>query len=458
MSLYVDYRTEAWSVIDLETTIRNTGEDAVGKSTGSPHHPDNKIFLYGVTKGTIPNSFSPHPKKWPRDTFRIQKDPEDLFIILQHVNLLVGHNIKFDILYLLYNHYDEFMDWLRKGGKIWDTMHAEYLLTQQEEQFAPLGNKYKKVFTPVAGGTTLEEKVLVREGLGPKYGGTDKDDKIAEYWNAGIDTPDIPFDLLYEYLQDDLRNTSIVYVEQLELALAKGASFMKLLTSQMDAIVATSMIEYNGIRMDVYAASEKAEEIAVRHDAQEEWLQSIMADELNLHIHPSLPAVEFIKPKECNPASAQQLSTVLFGGQFKFVRDIQQVDENGNAIRYKTGPRKGQPKTKKTELLVDIPETLAPFTAYSSDIDSNNNGKKLDESTLKKLKVKVKSKWELFIDSLLEYRSLEKELSVSYMGLMKLVWPTDSCVHGNLNHTATNTGRLSSSAPNMQNFSGKETD
>jgi len=61
-----------------------------------------------------------------------------------------------------------------------------------------------------------------------------------------------------------------------------------------------------------------------------------------------------------------------------------------------------------------------------------------------------------FLQGLKDYRRIHKDLNTYYMGLLKLVWPTDSCLHGSINHCTTGTGRLSSSSPNMQNISGKK--
>jgi len=60
-----------------------------------------------------------------------------------------------------------------------------------------------------------------------------------------------------------------------------------------------------------------------------------------------------------------------------------------------------------------------------------------------------------FVKVLLEYRKLAKDINTYWKGVVKQYWPNDECIHGNLNHAVTNTGRLSSSNPNMQNLSGK---
>ena len=39
--------TPDYVVIDLETSIKNRGEEAIGDFKASPYHPDNKIVAVG---------------------------------------------------------------------------------------------------------------------------------------------------------------------------------------------------------------------------------------------------------------------------------------------------------------------------------------------------------------------------------------------------------------------------
>ncbi len=146
----LDWDNLKYTVIDLETTVRNRGEDAVGKQTGSPHHPDNKVHLYGSTAvrtSPIPLRLYHKPyitvESYRYHRHHISRSVDDMALDIWSSDIIVGHNIKFDLLYLLKHHKEMIMAFLRKGGVIWDTMQAEYLLSNQQEQFAPLGDKYK---------------------------------------------------------------------------------------------------------------------------------------------------------------------------------------------------------------------------------------------------------------------------------------------------------------------------
>ena len=60
-----------------------------------------------------------------------------------------------------------------------------------------------------------------------------------------------------------------------------------------------------------------------------------------------------------------------------------------------------------------------------------------------------------FVEHLMQYRKVSKDLKTYYEGYSELVWPHDSCIHGTYNHCQTATGRLSHSNPNLGNVSHK---
>ncbi|WP_033928935.1 hypothetical protein, partial [Vibrio cholerae] len=136
----------------------------------SPFHPDNKMVCFGAkTLDAEPVVFRPEHADFPT------------IISSNGVMLLVGQNIKFDLLWMMKT-YPDFREML-PNLCIWDTQLAEYLLTGQDHKMASLNE------------------------LAVKYGGTLKDDRIAEFWKAGVDTTDIPFPMLEEYQKYDVINT-----------------------------------------------------------------------------------------------------------------------------------------------------------------------------------------------------------------------------------------------------------
>lgn len=436
------YHSLEFSVIDFETGIKNRGENAVGKNKASPFHPDNNIVWYGNTAPTIYQNCQASrypPEDWGTHEFRTGRSSASLQQVLASpCGLLVGHNIKFDLLHLMTTKpvlKPMLENWLESGGQIWDTMVVEYLLTGQESQFISL------------------------DKCATKYGGSVKDERLkTEYWEKDIDTEEIPAEIIMPYLEGDLRNAAIIFFGQMRKINTMGfrhkQNFLNLIKTQMDALLATTMIEANGIHFDVPNAADAAADLAILYENTTEQLQKKMAIEFNFYRHADQPD---IKMEHCNPASTQQLSALIAGGPFKYKAPVPVLDDDGNPIKYKSGIKEGQVKTKITELQVEVTGLLHGEPHH---LESTSHGYRLDESSLKKLLERCRAAKQAvcagIIEQVLSHRSMQKELKVSYIGLLELTWPTDSCIHGNLNHCATSTGRLSSSAPNQQNFSSKE--
>lgn len=346
------------SVFDAETSVKSP----IG-SKASPYWPENKGVLYGqngVVSTTLPT---------------IGK-------------LIVGQNLKFDLAYLRKGGWD-FYGWLNDGGRVYDTMIAEYLITAQESKFASL------------------------DKLSEKYGGTLKDDKIKAYWDAGVQTEDIPVEELTEYLLGDLENTRIVWERQN----ATGP----LIDTQMDALLAVHEMEYNGMKVDL----KKLKEIQNRLKLERDRLHKIITDKLQAH-YPQVPDI--------NINSGDQLSACLFGGVIKWT----EKEQDGY---YKSGKRVGQPKFRNIHKEVELKGVYEPKPEWAT---SKDNVFSTAEAVLEEIGTAFTSK-------LLEYRKVQKEYSTYAEKLPTMIYP-DGCVHHTIHQVSTNTGRLSSAKPNMQNW------
>ena len=299
-------------VVDLETSVKNRGDESVGSFKASPFHPENHIVLGGVrqehaatTTHKMPGTFWSWPHKIPV--------PEDC-------DLLIGHNIGFDLLYLIKDSH-EWRDWMRTG-MIWDTMLAEYLITGQEKKFASLDN------------------------CAEKYGGTLKDERIKEYWENGMDTEDIPKVELAKYLIGDIDNTELVFLKQIEIAHEMG--LLELIQTQMEARLATVEMEYNGMFFNRdtcnYAVATMEGHLAVLDAA------------IDVEYRDVFPTAAW---GDINPKSNQQLALYLFGGKLKYRGTEPVLDEDGQIKHYKTGPSKGQVKTRKCDKYHEIHGIMA---------------------------------------------------------------------------------------------------
>lgn len=378
---------------DSETTIRNK---EIGKLQASPFYPDNHMVCYGF-KTLDSEPCVVNTRLNFVETIKAEK-----------VILLVGQNIKFDLLWMM-KEFPELHDELHKFC-IWDTQLAEYLLTGQDHKMASLNE------------------------LAMKYGGTLKDDRIAEFWKAGVDTADIPWPMLEEYQKYDVINTEIVFLEQVDQIIKEG--LLNLTMTQMDALMATTEMEWNGMKFDKALAIE---------------LSKPLVKECEEHKAVLIEAMKTVGfPEDAiNVGSNPQISTLLFGGEIKYRERDYIYEPDGTIAVYKGGKQKGQPKTKwydKTKTVVGLCKPICP--------KGKNGSYPVGDDYLSKL-VKLHKKDKLvceLVNHILQVRKLEKDVNTYYIGYASQVFP-DGCLHGNYNHTKTGTGRLSSSAPNLQNIS-----
>lgn len=382
-------------IVDLETTIRNVGPEAVGSSKASPHCEANEIVAVGNWLFT---------EKHPRIVsvgHSIKK-----LRMFEIPTVLVGHNVKFDLLYLLksWNTLVDDMSTHLSNLYLWDTMVVEYLLSGQQIRMPSLE-------------TTAERNKIKFK----------KDDKIKKYWDEGIDTDKIPEDELLEYLEEDVRVTRNIYVEQVSKAIRLG--MMPLIKTRMEQWLATAIMEYNGmhIDLDIFAT-----EMARTNGNATSWYASLKVD---------LPDVDINSPK--------QLSTWLYGGEKKVKVDVPVLDAEGKYTYYKSGFKKGLPKLKKevkTEIITGALPSSVISTLRTDEQDTS-------EETFKILQGNkaVPSGIRNILYKLLQYREWSKQYNTYFVGVGNYIWP-DRRIHGNLNEAVTVTGRLASSNPNLQNL------
>lgn len=388
----------SYHVIDLETSIKNRGEEAVGKFKASPFHPDNEIVMYGELSDGYPEPILTKP------VGPVTPPPS--------CELLVGHNIGFDLLYLLRD--KSWHEWIANGGKIWDTMLVEYILSGQEDKYPSL------------------------DYCSEKYGGTIKNDAIKEYWNNDIDTEDIPKEELREYLEHDVINTELVFANQLEAVVAIG--MLGFIDSQMDARLATILMEHNGMYFNRAAAKKEGNVIREKIDE--------LGTGISNNIHLVSPA-----PFVWNPSSPKHLSTFLFGGTLTYSSPERMYDDDGEPIRYKSGKKKGAIKTKKVTKTFTVPYIVDGDT-YS--VKGKSGVYSTGDAILKKIlgTAVISKNLEMILDDILQLRELQKDLTTYYDGYTDITWH-DGIIHPSFNHTATWTGRLSCSNPNLQQVTKK---
>lgn len=366
--------------IDVETTLN--GNEDVGLA--HPMHPDNYVVAFG---------YCSELNNVPITTYD-SIEFEDRVVEEVSKATFCGHNISFDLLHLYRT--SLVLKQALQHHTIWDTQLAEYILSAQQIKWSSL------------------------DELSIKYGLPVKDDGIKKYFQAGLGSEKIPKSELIPYLEQDVQNTLAIARKQYERAIEQGQ--LILILTQMEALHATTEMQYNGLHIDRAALDKYAVEV--------------VNDYVECKLDLEELAVGYIE--DIN--SPKQWSQFFFGGTKK-------VRVKENVGFYKNG----KIKTK----LVDKTVTIPPYIRYTPDPDkvSAKTGQiSVDDSVLNDMLAHTfDAKAIGIINKLLKYRELSKQLSTYVQGLSKHI--IGDFIHGKLNHTATVTGRLSSTSPNLQNIS-----
>jgi DNA polymerase I-like protein with 3'-5' exonuclease and polymerase domains len=354
-------------VIDLETTM----DCPVGNNKANPMWKGNKIIASGIKWLNNADVFTCYSTKG------VDKQP--LIDEIALADLVVGHNIKFDLLYIYRNTSSVL-------PRIWDTQLAAYLLSGQRHLYASLD----ELTAEYVGDHAL------------------KDDKIKEYWKAGVRTEDIPAGELLAYLRADVDNTATIFQHQWEEAQSLG--ILPLMLTQMDALRATIEMNRNGMCVDWSYVNSMCHLYGKTIEGTAETIRLLAGD------------VDYMSPK--------QLSLYFFGGQEKYV-ERELVGEYKN----------GKPKYKNVDKVRTVKGKYIP------SIEVGKSGYySVDDTVLKGLS----SSGDLLAAQLLIMRDAKKIKETYYEGLNELRFPSE-LIYPNLNHCATKTGRLSATNPNLQN-------
>jgi len=372
-------------VLDVETTISNKG---------NPFDESNKLCYVGLSNADKTQCYAIEygDEPYRHKLEEIQKE-------IDQAEILVGFNIKFDL------------HWLRKyginfvGKRVWDCQLVHFILRGQQDSYPSLN------------------------GVSEYYDLGSKLDVVAtEYWGNKIDTPNIPKEILEEYLIGDLHLTHKVFDKQMEEFALCTKPMQRLISLHNQDLLILEEMEYNGLLFDETKANILAKEL----EQQIKYLDNALVSYHNL--------------PEFNPSSNEQLSCLLYGGIIK-------VKRREVIGLFKTGDRKGQAKEKWVEHLINFDRRITPLKGSELDKEGLFS---TDESTLKSLRGSAEAK-EL-VKLILDRATLEKRLTTYYRGLVELRtsmnWPVDK-LYGQLNQCVARTGRLSSSKPNLQNFDGE---
>ncbi len=401
----------------------------------------------------------------------LEESKDTSWFNLDGVTVLVAHNAAYEIHAFLCRHREEFEKFLKRGGRIYDTQWAEYLLSDYVHQYPSL------------------------DEVAPNYGGTHKVDGIKILWEQGVLTSDIDPVLLHEYLagpEGDVVNTAKVFLGQYAKLLERRQ--LPVFWERMDANLAFAYCEFNGLKVDV--------EVANRNKAErEQELAELQAEANNLLPDDLPPELSF------RWSSDYHLSALLYGGSIPYQRKVsydpvkyEKADfyksadgqrilvENFNnefePVLWASGKNKGLPKVFREDTdeeklkwgeflyqfkgLIDIktlPEILREnFAKEWQGKRTLRCGTPVYSCAGEVLKALATHGFAAG-ESLHSIAEVTKDLGAFYLretynaegqvtkrsGMMQYIQP-DGFIHHQLNTCATVTGRLSASRPNTQQF------
>lgn len=450
------------TVFDVETT-----EEGYNGSP-NPYYPDNKLISLGIDEEYL---FFWHPDLPNLDLKKNKKIVQD---ILDKTDLLVGHNIKFDLSWL-------YSCGFTYNGNIFDTMIAEYVLHR--------GVKNK---------ISLAE-CCVRRGLIKKASSI-----IDTYRSQGMTFKDImPKDIEF-YGRRDVECTRQLFNAQvsdlnkpLNKSLFQTVKMMNKFTS-----VLTDM-EMNGIYIDKTKLQDVKEEFEKEHKQLRVKIDNTIWDMMG--------------DTKIEPSSGEQLSWLIYGlkvtdkkkwaevfniGINKDTNKIKRrpkltIAEFNNYVKKYTKPLHktrsercracyGNGKVRKIKVdgspfknmtncescngegliyhslkevagfKVNLKSIVENFSRDSKDTASklvsfvSSGGFKTDKITLMTIAKYSKNGIVDFVDTVTRYGAIETYLKTFVEGIENFVgW--NSILHPRFMQTATSTGRLSSREPNFQN-------
>lgn len=446
-------------ILDIETTY--TLKD--GRTNPSPYLPENKLVSVGIILGDGTEKYwFFHHQENTQDT---KKNFSELQEVLDNTDTIIGHNLKFDMAWL-------FECGFKYSGGYYDTMICEYIDSRGLKR-----------------GMSLKD-ACERHNLDAKK------DLLAEYIAQGVNVDAIPMAELEEYGLNDIRITKQLYdsqqaLEEAERELTKPAK--KLMNELLSVLID---MERNGVSIDEAAL----EEVDRAYREEAESLRLKMLDEVSC----------VMGDTPINLESTEQIGWVIYSRKVrdkdrwaetfnlgseirnsvskkKYPRDypwstFKEIVKSQTDTVYKTDARQcweccgsgSVTKTKKDGspfsrpnrcktcdakgIIYETKKEIAGFKVMPiGSKHTSLSGFSTDKHTLALLleHPKVPERAKNFIASYLRYNAVQSYLSTFVEGIRK--GSVGSILHTSFNQCITATGRLSSSAPNVQNYPREKT-
>ena len=435
------------TVVDVETTFQVNGK----RPDPSPFNSSNQLVSIGINDEYY--CFFHNENK----DFNVRDNHKSVQNILDKATLLIGHNLKFDLAWLLECGF-------KYSGRVYDTMVGEYVI----------GRGFRKPLS-------LKE-ICKRRKVSLKS------DIIDHYMDNQISFSDIPWRVVEKYGRQDIISTREVFESQMEdLKLPRNKNLLATVKMMNEFLVVLTDMEMNGIKIDRQALEDVRTEFLLEFNSLKESIDQTIWDKMG--------------DTKINPASPEQLSWLIYGKKVsdkkrwaqlfnigidkitkkskrrpRFSRALfsKMVKDNTMAIMktqseqcphcsgrgtYRKYKKDGEPykNTSKCEncngegLIYNDLNQIAGFGQHPRGVsDVSEGGFRTDKHTLNYLLASENEELREFLKDIVRYNSIDTYLNTFVAGIEQHTNKNDY-LHPKFMQCVTATGRLSSRDPNFQN-------
>ncbi len=386
-------------VIDTETSI--------AKGVHGPQAKDPTNDMYTIIAGSSASDVKVHHNQ---DGFKRQL-PLEVAELINKADVIVMHNAPFDLSYLWDT--KELQGFLLRGGQVYDTQIAEYLMSGQRHSFASLGELQELYL----GRKTKDSRIglLYKKGIGA--------DKILEAKNR---CPRL-FKIYDAYSKADGVTTMQVFQKQ--YAKAKQLGMIDCIKLYNNYMLCLTNVMNTGITVDLEKCEKTLRDFKLKSLTYLEEATNLISSMWDERLG------------TFNVNSPKDKSAILFGGDYIVKKRVEDgLYKNGN------------PKFKTVEEEIHINGFGLPIGLSTSGAKAGQYATGAD--IIEKIYQQSKN------EQAKEYCRLQK-LAMTYNKMCStylepfLELSIDGKLYPNYNNTMTITSRLSSSKPNLQNIPSK---
>lgn len=439
-------------VLDVEVTVDRRD----GIIDNSPFNKNNKLVMVQyLWNGQHYSSVFHHNEKV------IPDNPSHFKSCYEQADLIIGHNAKFDLLWLMESGFT-----LRPNQSVYCTMIGEYIFSRGQRR-----------------GISLSETATRREVF------EKKSDLIDDLFKSGIGFEAIPLKTLLEYAHADVQSCFEIYQSQ-QAELKDNPGLIPTFNLMNEMLLFLCEIEKNGIYIDSrqldLVEHQYLEEKAAIECRLKEILTEIMGDRpVNLNSGADMSTVIYSKelidrdkhktyfnigvdargkpkmPPRMKVETFKQTITWTTKKVYKQIAShcrecnslgkIQKYKKDGTPYKNLTGCKACSGKGAKYNDTHEIAGLkLQPLGVNYASIngfktDKITIGLLIDQAKITNNKIAIE-----FLNKITRLNSINTYLN-SFVNGIKTYKRENNLLHANFNQTVTATGRLSSSHPNFQN-------